>query len=93
MPSEPAGPLTILHVVRRVGDGEALAVARAQRAAGHQVTLLLLQDAVLDRPDFSGPVLTGAEDVQARGGRSTYPGLSYEAIVRLVFESQRVVSW
>lgn len=93
MPSDMLQGMTILHVVRRMGDSEALALARAQRAANHRVTLLLLQDAVLDRPDFPGPILAGAEDNQARGGRSPYPVLSYEDIVRLIFESQRVVSW
>ncbi|GEM_PF-1507513 len=91
MPSEPG--LTILHVVRHLDDAEALAVARAQQTAGHQVTLLLLQDAVLDRPDFAGPILACAEDNQARGSRSPYPAVSYEDIVRLVFEHQRVISW
>lgn len=93
MPSEASTAMTVLHLVRRVGDSEALAVARAQQAAGHKVTLLLLQDGVLDRPDFSGPILAAAEDNQARGSRSSYPSLSYEDIVRLIFENQRVVSW
>ena len=89
MPSE----LGILHLVRRIGDGEALAVARDQQAAGHRVTLLLLQDAVLDQPDFSGTVVACGEDSQARGGRCPYPSVSYDEIVRLIFEHQRVVSW
>ncbi|MBI2866607.1 MAG: hypothetical protein HYX99_04540 [Chloroflexi bacterium] len=92
MPSEVVG-LTALHLVRRIGDGEALALAREQQAAGHKVALLLLQDAVLGRPDFSGTILSCAEDDRARGGRSPYPCLSYEEIVRLLFEHQRVISW
>jgi len=93
MPSEPAAGGSILHLIRRLGDTEAVAVARAQQAAGYSVSLLLLQDAVLDRPDFPGPILACRQDDQARGGRCPYPSLDYDDIVRLLFEHRRVISW
>lgn len=85
--------MRILHILRSLDDARAVETARAQRDQGHDVALLLLHDAVLSRPAFPGPVSACADDVRARGGRCAYPTVDYDAIVRLMFEHDRVVSW
>ena len=67
-------------------------VARAQRQEGHQVSLLLIHDAVLRDVDFA-PVVAGRDDVLARGGGERYPMVDYPAMVGMIFENDRVVSW
>lgn len=85
--------MKILHLLRRLDDQRALATARAQAEAGHQTTLLLLHDAVLANPSFPGPVFVVADDVAARGGLSKQQAVDYDAVVRLIVEHDRVISW
>ncbi len=85
--------MKLLHILRSLDDTRAVETARAQREMGHDVALLLLHDAVLARPAFPGPVSACADDVSARGGHCAYPTVDYDAIVRLLFEHDRVISW
>ncbi|MGE5619183.1 MAG: DsrH/TusB family sulfur relay protein [Sphingomonadaceae bacterium] len=82
-----------LHILRSMEDERALATALSH-AADHPTSLLLLQDAVLARVDgFPGPVYASAEDVAARGKGGTFREVDYEAIVNLIFEHDRVITW
>lgn len=85
--------MKILHLLRSLDDQRALATAQAQADVGHQVTLLLLHDAVLANPAFPGPVFAVADDVTARGGRSRHQTIDYDAMVRLIVEHDQVISW
>ncbi|MDO8531150.1 MAG: hypothetical protein Q7T26_03130 [Dehalococcoidia bacterium] len=85
--------MRILHILRSLDDARAVETACAQREQGHDVALMLLHDAVLARPAFPGPVSACADDVRARGGHCAYPTVDYDAIVRMMFEHDRVVSW
>lgn len=85
--------MKILHIVRSLDDSRALQTAAAHRELGHEVTLLLLHDAVLSRIAFPGPVHACADDVRARGGHCSFPTVDYDTVVRLLFEHDRVVSW
>lgn len=85
--------MKLLHILRSLDDTRAVETARAQREQGHDVTLLLLHDAVLARPAFPGPVSACADDVSARGGYCAYPTVDYDAIIRLMVEHDRVISW
>lgn len=85
--------MKILHLLRSPDDARALATARAQHDQGHQVSLLLLHDAVFLSPDFPGLVYAAEEDAQARGCQGNHAVLSYDEIVRLIFEHDRVISW
>ncbi len=84
--------MKILHIVRDQDDARPLDVARSQQQDGHQVSLLLLHDGVLRDVDFA-PVVAGRDDVQARGGGERYPLVDCPAMVRMIFENDRVVSW
>ena len=85
--------MKILHIIRHMGDSRALDTARAHQRQGHQVTLLLMQDAVLSRVRFAGEVVACQEDVSARTGRTRLSTVDYDGIVRMVFEHDRVISW
>ncbi len=85
--------MRILHLVRELQDRRALETASAQLKQGHQVTLLLLHDAVLDHIDFPDKILACADDVQARGGNSSYATLDYTQVVTAIFDHDRVISW
>src|SRR3990170_8939380 len=83
--------MKILHIVRNIGDKRALDTAQAQKQRGHQVTLLLLHDAVLDRVPFEGEMLACADDVRARTGKTPFKTVDYDEIVTLIFEHDRGV--
>ena len=96
--------MKVLHLIRTLDDQRALATSQAQAAAGHQVTLVLLHDAVLSDLAFPGPVYAVADDVAARGGQLRQPSsasggsgwrqtVDYEAVVRLIEAHHRVISW
>ena len=84
----------ILHIVRNLEDQRAMSTVQAHVAAGNDVTVLLMHDAVLGcvRPQGCN-VLACRDDVQARGGRTDAETLDYQEMVGLVFESDRVITW
>lgn len=84
--------MKILHVIRRPEDRRALDSAKAH-FVDHEVTLLLLHDAVLDAIEFPGRIYAARDDLAARGWRRDYSPLSYEGIVALIFANDRVISW
>ncbi len=84
--------MKILHIIRHLEDTRAIETAR-QQISGHEVTLLLLHDAVLSPPSFAGKVYAGLADVEARTPRPGYETLDYPEIVRLICENDKVVSW
>ena len=87
--------MKILHVFRHKNDPYPLEIARLQAAGGeHQVSVVLLQDAVLDPPrDSSLRVMACREDAEARGVDPGVPLVDYEEIVDRIFEADRVVNW
>lgn len=84
--------MRILHILRHARDERAMATAR-QQAKEHDVTVLLLHDAVLNPPPFEGKVYACLADVEARARRAGYETLDYRDIVKLIFESDKVISW
>ena len=84
--------MKILHLFRTSGDTRALATAAAQ-AKTHEVSLLLLHDAVLDDVSFAGPLYACRDDAAARNGRGHAHLVDYDDIVRLIFAHDRVISW
>ena len=84
--------MKILHVVREISDGRALETARSH-ASEHEVTLLLLQDAVLGHFPWDGEVYVCREDLEARGAQSTAKEVEYKDIIRMVFGHDRVIMW
>ncbi len=85
--------MKILHIVRDMEEALPLRVAVEQQEQGHQVTVLLLHDAVLRRVSFPGPVLAAEDDLAARGVEGRYPSVDYRGIVQAILEHERVVSW
>lgn len=99
--------MRIVHLIQRPGDVRAWDAAVRHRAAGHDVAVILLQDAVLDRPEaVPAPpaaageagrgalaVVAGAVDLAARGLSGRWPALDDGGIVDLLYEAERVISW
>lgn len=84
--------MKILHIIRDLNDERALQTARSH-ADKHQVTLLLLQDAVLSQLEWPNEVFACRDDVEARGGRPGFKEVGYREIVRMTFDHDRVVMW
>lgn len=84
--------MKILHIIREMDDRRALETAQAH-AREHQVTLVLLQDAVLSQLPWEGQIYACWEDLEARGGRPGVQGVDYRELVRMLFGHDRVVMW
>lgn len=83
----------LVHIVIGPGDRRALDTAK-QHGSEHRVTVLLIQDAVLEPPGVVGTdVVAGERDLAARGLSGRHPSLSDEEIVDLLYDADRVISW
>ncbi|HIH44178.1 MAG TPA: hypothetical protein HA257_03590 [Candidatus Methanoperedenaceae archaeon] len=84
--------MKILHILR---NREELPIEIAgEQSREHEVSLLLMHDAVLWNPDVSGiKVYVSLQDVRARGIASEHEMLDYGGIVGMIFAHERVISW
>lgn len=84
-----------LHLLRKRNDSLALEAIGAELAAGgrENVTVLLIQDAVLEVPDLPVPIFVNGEDLKARGVERPGETVGYGRISRLVLEHDRAVVW
>ena len=85
--------MRILHIIRSLDEELPLRLAEEQHRQGHEVTLLLLHDAVLRRLSFPGRVLAVADDLAARGVEGRYPAVDYKGMVQAIMDHERVISW
>lgn len=84
--------MSILHLLRNPDDTRALETARAH-AREHEVTLILLQDAVYLGPVSGVRTLACAADRAARPAAPACEEVDYDGIVRLIASHDRVISW
>lgn len=84
--------MKILHILR---NREELPVEIAgEQSREHEVSILLMHDAVLWNPDVKGiKVYVSLQDVRARGAASEHEMLDYIEIVSKIFSHDRVISW
>jgi sulfur relay protein TusB/DsrH len=81
----------VLHLIRRSTDRLAFETAGRQ---GGAATVLLIQDGVrAAAPEGVGAVYAAADDVQARGVKSTYPLVETAKICELIVGHERVFVW
>lgn len=85
--------MKFLHLVRNLGEERPYSIMRQQQERGEEITLVLLGDAVLGKVPLQGSIFSCRADVEARGGKTAYPTLDYDEIVRMIFQSDKVVSW
>lgn len=96
--------MKVLHIVKAKDHGLALSTAIGQaEEPSNEVTLLLVHDAVLWNPphppqtDWTGwknlRVCALKSDVEARGIQSSYPLIDYQEMLRLIFDSEKVICW
>lgn len=84
--------MSILHLVRHPDDERAFQTAAAH-AAEHEVTVVLLQDAVY-RGALPGVRTVVCEaDLSSRQTSSECETVDYDAIVQLIASHDRVISW
>jgi sulfur relay protein TusB/DsrH len=82
-----------LHVIRDPNERLGLEVAAHQSKHG-QVSLLLIQDAVLTRLALDGvAVYALSDDLEARGVKGHARSVDYDAAVRLMVGHDKVVVW
>jgi len=81
-----------LHVIRKTTDPLAMEAIRSERGR-REIGVLLLQDGVLARGAFPDATYVCEEDLAARGIKSPYRVVDYEAIARLMAEYDRVTTW
>ncbi len=88
----------IVHIITHPGDLRAWETAASQ-AADHRVTVVLLQDAVLDppvqpvAPQGALEVRAGARDLEAYGLAGRHRALADDDLIALLFAADRVISW
>ncbi len=88
-----------LHIIRRRNDRMAEAVVRSESSAegkGDSVAVLLIQDAVLARPDLGVPVYVNGLDLKARGlspEAAAGAAVDYDRICKMILEHDRTVVW
>ena len=83
--------MKVLHILRQKADAYPQSIIAAQRAAGDDVKVVMLQDAVLscacDASSFCCK-----EDAEARG-TSCGNLVDYKGIVDMVFDADSVINW
>lgn len=85
--------MRLLHIIRDPHEGLGLELARHQ-AGGNAVSLLLVQDGVLARPDgIPARVYALADDLEARGRLGAWEAVDYDRAVRLIAEHDKVYVW
>ncbi len=92
-----------LHIIREKDHALAISTARDQAgpasAAGNELTVLLIHDAVLTGEDSLGglsvtvTVMALEDDAAARAVESPYPSIDYDGMLKLVFDSDKVICW
>ncbi len=91
--------MKILHVIKERDHALAISTVREQTvlppAAENDVTVLLIHDAVLTAEDrLKGLRVTALkDDAAARAAEPPYPSVDYNGMLKLVFESDRVICW
>jgi sulfur relay protein TusB/DsrH len=88
--------MKILHVIKEKDHDLALSTALGQREdSSNDITLLLIHDAVLTREDsLEGlKVLALKDDAGARGIKPVFPLIDYQEMLKLIFDSDKVICW
>ncbi len=98
--------MKILHVIKEKNHALAVSTVRDQAVlfpAAENVTVLLIHDAVLSAEDtlrelgaggnVSVSIITLKDDAAARGVDSPYPSVDYNRMLKLIFDSEKVICW
>jgi sulfur relay protein TusB/DsrH len=83
--------MKILHITRNPNDEIPIEIAKSQ-SEEHEVSVLLLHDAVYAIPDVQFKVYACTADAEARGVMG-HECVDYKRIVQMLFEFDKVVSW
>ena len=81
-------PHRVLYLIRNASSQSLL----AQTATDHHVSVVLLQDAVSLRELSTPHVYVLEEDARAKNVSPEFPCISYQDMVHMIFEADRVVA-
>ncbi|MFQ5956957.1 MAG: hypothetical protein ACE5KK_04220 [Candidatus Brocadiales bacterium] len=88
-----------LHIIKEKDHVLAISTVREQAEqssmAGNDLTVLLIHDAVLTEEDrLKGlGVMVLKDDAAARSVEPPYPSVDYDGMLKLVFDSDKVICW
>jgi sulfur transfer complex TusBCD TusB component (DsrH family) len=88
--------LKTLHILRKRKDAFAEAAICSEATSegkGRNVTVLLIQDAVLGSPAVPVPIYVNIQDLQARGVQREYPAIHYDRICQMIIDHDRTIVW
>jgi sulfur transfer complex TusBCD TusB component (DsrH family) len=81
-----------LHLIRKSRDPLAEEAISYEAREG-SVSVLLIQDGVLNRSPFPGEVFVSLEDLEARAQESPHRKIDYTEIGRIILRHERTVVW
>ncbi|WP_447978613.1 hypothetical protein [Candidatus Nitrospira bockiana] len=81
----------VLYLVKD-GSPTALDLVSSGSQAGHDVSVVLIQDGVTLSSVPAARVYALSEDVGARSVRASYPAVSYGDVLRMMFEADSVIA-
>jgi len=84
--------VNILHIIKDSSDSYPFSIIEIQKK-DHNVTVLLIHDAVYISEDKGVKTVACKADVLARGIHSPWELLDYEDMVELIFQCDRVICW
>ena len=84
--------MKILYILRKQPDGLAKEMIEIQ-SHEHEITVVLIQEAVLMKENLSGHVLALDDDVRKRSVSQNIPKIGYEELLSLIFKNDRTLCW
>ncbi|MEE9529794.1 MAG: hypothetical protein V3W52_02290 [Syntrophobacteria bacterium] len=84
--------MKILYILRKQPDGLAKEMIEKQ-SHEHEITVVLIQEAVLMKENLPGHVLALDDDVRKRSVSQNIPKIGYEELLSLIFKNDRTLCW
>lgn len=83
-----------LHIVKTAKDGYPWNLVAALESNGHAPTpVVLIQDAVSEKPPTANPVFVLEADATSRGVTSAFPLIDDQRLIELIWDADTVIVW
>lgn len=84
----------ILHILKDPNSSEAMDIIKRQAdRPSHQLSILLIQEAVGLKPEVRARIYVLKEDAEKRKAGVTYESVDYPGMLELIYSSDAVVTW
>ncbi len=84
--------MKVLYILRKQPDELAKEMIEKQ-SPEHEITVVLIQDAVLMQENLPGHVLALDDDARKRSVPQNIPKIGYEELLSLIFKNDRTLCW